>query len=80
MAGTFRVIRTYITQIDGKWYAFEGNVYSNEVWSIGHDSIGRTVWFAKWTDNGIKYVAKSCPTRNAAYQKARRWGTYGGEV
>ena len=73
--------KTYIKEIDGKWYAFECNTESGNVYSIGNDDPregGR--WFARLTDDGIKYVARSCPTRNAAYRKARRYGKYCGEM
>lgn len=69
---------TSIKCIDGDWYAF---AYHNDtVYSIGNDSPkdgGR--WFARCNDSGIKYVATPSPTRNAAYQKARRNGEYAGE-
>lgn len=71
---------TYITQINGKWYAFEGNTSKKEVLSIGKDNptIGR--WFAKWTDEGIQYVATFSPSKDAAIKKAKRNGEYNGEV
>lgn len=71
--------RTAIKCIDGKWYAFaydDGNVFS-----VGADSPrdgGR--WFAGRTDSGILYVSTPSPSRNAAYQKARRNGEYAGEL
>lgn len=76
---------TYITQIDGKWYAYEGDKFVNRVYSIGSDSdsakaSGGYRWSAQWNDAGIKYVASPSASRNAAYQKAHRHGEYGGEV
>lgn len=66
--------KTYIKNIDGKWYAFRG--CGNQVYSIG----GIWGYMARWTDDGIKYVSKSSPSRSAAYQKARRYGKYCGEI
>lgn len=71
-------LKTAIKKIGEGWYAFAfdaGNVYS-----IGADSPkdgGR--WFGKLSDAGIQYVSTPSPTRNAAYQKARRNGEYAGE-
>ena len=70
---------TYIKQIEGKWYAFEGSKLKNQVYSIGADNPKSGKWMARWTDSGIKYVASSSASRNAAYQKARRYGKYCGE-
>ena len=69
---------TYIKNIDGKWYAFEGDLRKNQVYSIGSDNPADGRWCANWCDSGIKYVASPSPTRQAAYQKARRHGIYGG--
>ena len=71
---------TYITQIDGKWYAFEGDSAKHQVYSIGADEPKEGRWMANWTDAGIQYVASPSTTRRAAYQKARRHGVYSGEV
>ena len=75
-------MKTYITCIDEKWYAFAGDPNNNQVYSIGNDCPhdNGTCWFAKWTESGIKYVASASPTRNAAYKKAHRHGEYNGEV
>ena len=70
---------TYISNIDGKWYAFGGNSITNQVYSIGKDNPERGRYFARWTKAGIKYVASPSPTRSAAYKKAKRNGNYGGE-
>lgn len=80
----------YITKIDDRWYAFRGDMKSDQVYSIGADSpilnrdsnghVKRGEWFARWRDAGIKAVASPSPSRSAAYQKARRNGEYGGEV
>lgn len=76
--------KTYITEIDGKWYAFEGDTNNDRVYSIGSDNPPRescgSRWFARWTNEGIKYVSTSSPSRSAAYKKAARHGTYSGEV
>lgn len=72
---------TYISNIDGKWYAYGGSESKHQVYSIGSDRPkDGGLWAAHWTDAGIKYVATASPTRNAAYKKARRWGNYCGEV
>lgn len=77
-------MKTYITEIDGKWYAFAGDANNNQVYSIGSDNptkdSGAERFFAKWTDAGIKYVSNPSPSRNAAYNKAKRAGEYSGEV
>lgn len=77
-------MNTYITNIDGEWYAFAGDEKEDKVYSIGADCppewTGCYSYTARWTSKGIKYVASSSPSRSAAYQKARRWGTYCGEV
>ena len=77
-------MKTYIKKIDSKWYAFAGDNNKGQVYSIGSDNpskeSGGSRWFARWTENGIKYVASPSPSRSAAYSKARRHGLYGGEV
>lgn len=74
-------VTTYITNIDGRWYAYAGSKERHQVYSIGSDDPkGGGLWAAHWTAEGIQYVATSSPTRKAAYQKARRWGNYCGEV
>lgn len=74
-------MKTYITCIDGKWYAFAGDPNNNQVYSIGNDSPrDGNCWFAKWTDAGIKYIASPSPSRSAAYSKAKRHGEYIKEV
>lgn len=77
-------MKTYITKIDGLWYAFSGDANSNQVYSIGSDNpskeSGGSRWVSRWNDSGIKYVASPSPSRSAAYSKARRNGEYGGEV
>lgn len=69
---------TNIKQIDGNWFAFGSD--GNNVYSIGNDSpkMGG-LWVAKPTCSGIKYVASVSPTREAAYAKAKRNGSYCGE-
>lgn len=70
--------KTAIKKIGEGWYAFsfdDGHVYS-----IGADSPkDGGQWFAGRTNAGIQYVSTPSPTRNAAYQKARRNGEYTGE-
>ena len=71
---------TYIREINGAWYAYEWDKFHGRVMSIGNDNPrdkGR--WIASRSDEGIRYVATASPTRDAAYRKARRWGTYIGE-
>ena len=72
-------MKTYITNIDGEWYAFAGDAKSDQVYSIGNDNPKEGRWYGRWTNAGIKYVASPSPSRNAAYQKAKRNGNYGGE-
>ena len=71
----------YISSIDEKWYAFEADRENGQVFSIGSDNPaegGR--WFAGFSANGVKYVAKASPSENAAYKKAKRYGRYGGII
>ena len=70
---------TYITNIDGKWYAYGGDAKRNQVYSIGADNPKEGRWFGRWTNGGIQYVASPSPTRKAAYRKAKRHGNYCGE-
>ena len=72
--------KTYISEIDGKWYAYEGDERKNQVYSIGRDDPETGVWVSRWTDSGIMYVASASPNRAAAAQKARRHGEYCGVV
>ena len=76
-------MKTYIREIDGKWYAFAAHG-DNQVRSIGADNppkdSGSTAYFASWSDNGIKYISSSSASRKAAYEKARRYGEYQGEA
>lgn len=76
--------KTYVKQIDGKWYAFAANYEDYQVFGIGRDcppvSSGCYCYCAKWTDNGIKNVATPSPSRAAALKKARRHGEFGGEL
>lgn len=78
-------MKTYIQNIDGKWYAYAADVDRYQVYSIGSDSNdaianGGSRWVAKWTNKGVQYVANPCPSRTAAYSKARRHGEYSGEI
>lgn len=70
--------KTAIKKIGEGWYAFAFD--AGHVFSVGADNPqdgGR--WFAGRTDSGILYVSTPSPSRNAAYQKARRNGEYAGE-
>ena len=72
--------KTYITQINGKWYAYEAVEQTDEVYSIGNDNPYKARWFAKWNKSGVVFVATPSPNRDAARKKARRFGEYGGAV
>ena len=63
-------VMMYIARIAGKWYAFEKRGY--QVFSIGRDNPKSGRWMANFNEEGIKYVSSPSPTRNAAYQRARR--------
>ena len=73
---------TYIKKIGNLWYAFGSYRDTYQVISIGGDCPKEGgLWVAQgFTDEAIKYVASGSPTRSAAYQKARRYGNYCGEV
>ena len=73
-------MKTYIKNIDGHWYAFAADETKNQVHSIGADSPRNGTWCSRWTDSGIRYVATRSPSRSAAYQKAKRYGEYAGEI
>jgi len=78
-------MKTYIQQIEGKWYAYAADESKYQVYSIGSDSqgaidSGARCYVARWTDSGVKYIASPSPSRNAAYQKAHRHGEYNGEI
>ena len=70
--------KTYIRQIEGKWYAFAGDEMRMQVYSIGPDSPEGGWRSGSWTDAGIKQAAYSCKTRSGAYQKAKKYGEYQG--
>lgn len=69
--------KTYVKEIDGKWYAFALNEARAQVYSIGKDAYDGSR-FAELTDSGIKYVASNSPTKRAAIEKAKRAGAYCG--
>lgn len=74
-------METYIKKIDSKWYAFAADKQKDQVYSIGADNPRYgSQWCSRWTDDGIKYVASSSPSRSAAYKKAFRHGEYRGEI
>lgn len=78
-------MRTYIQNIDGKYYAYAADPAINQVYSIGADQkqaerAGAFFYCAKWTDAGVKYVASPSPSRQAAIAKAKRGGKYCGEI
>lgn len=60
---------TYITNIDGRWYAFAASMERNQVYSIGRDCPECGAYFAKWTDTGITYVASPSASRKARMKK-----------
>lgn len=72
---------TYIQRIDGKWYAYAADTMKHQCYSIGQDNPkDGGMWFAPWTEGGVKYVATASPSRDAAYRKASRYGDYAGEI
>ena len=77
-------MNTYITEINGEWYAFAGSVVNDQVYSIGLDrpprGSGGDCYFASWSSRGIPHVASPSPNRKAAVSKARRHGEYKGVV
>lgn len=78
-------MKTYIQQIDGEWYAYAASAERYQVYSIGSDSqgaidSGARCYVGRWNDEGVKRVASASASRNAAYQKARRYGEYDGEI
>lgn len=89
------MMKSYVTEINGLWYAFAGDAERNQVHSIGKDVVhggNATGWFAGWSERGIKYVASSVKTKRAAVARAKKWASecacgiydeeelYGGEV
>ena len=78
------MLKTYVTKINGEWYAFAGDTSKDQVYSIGKDQppkgSGGYCYFASWSDSGIPYVATPSPNRKAAVAKAKRNGDYFGEV
>lgn len=78
------MIRTYITNISGSWYAFAGDTVKDQVYSIGADQPPKDssacCYFASWSTGGIPQVASPSPNRRAAVAKAKRHGDYFGEV
>ena len=77
-------MKTYVTEISGKWYAFAGDTTKDQVLSIGADRppllSGGSFYIARWTDSGIRYVASPSPNRKAAIAKAKRHGEFHGTV
>ena len=78
------MLRTYITEINGKYYAFAGDTAKDQVYSIGADQPSKDSGFFRrvsvWSLHGVLYVASPSPNRNAAIAKAKRHGDYFGEV
>ena len=78
------MLKTYITKINGEYYAFAGDTAKDQVYSIGADQppqdSGGCCYFAGWSTCGIPYVATPSPNRKAAVAKAKRHGEYRGEV
>ena len=78
-------MKTYIREIDNKWYAFGCIVERGQIYAIGADKpdyvrTGCYAHVANLCDAGIKYIVSSSPNRAAAYQKARRHGEYCGTI
>ena len=72
-------MKTFISNINDKWCAYAAD--KDRVFSIGKDCPKRSgVWTARWNASGVLYVATPSPTRQAAYQKAKRHGDYYGEL
>jgi len=73
-------MKTYIREIEGKWYAFGGDIDKNQVYSIGKDNppsfTGCSHYVARWTDYGIRYIANASPNKQAARKKAIRNGDF----
>lgn len=75
------MVRTYISKVDGEYYAYAGDMEKDQVYSIGADNPpGGGCWTARWKYSGILYVASPSPNRKAAVAKAKRHGDYDGEV
>lgn len=72
--------RTFITEIAGKWYAYEADAYTKQVKSIGRDnpSLYSARGIADWTEKGIRFVSSPSPSKDAALKKARYNGEYSG--
>lgn len=73
-------MKTYISEINGRWYAFAGCEETNQVYSIGNDcppaETGCSAYCAEWCNVGIMYVASPLITRSGAIRKAKRCGDY----
>jgi len=72
------IMDTYVTEISGVWYAYAARDYT--VFSIGRDCPISGRLCARYTEDGIKYVASASPSKRAAIAKAKRHGEYGGTV
>ena len=72
-------MKTYIANIDDKWYAF-GEFGDSQFCSIGRDAPKKCWCVANRSEGGIKYVASPSASRQAAYQKAKRYGEYSGII
>lgn len=75
-------MRTYIANVQGRWYAFRADISLNRVLAIGNDRpLDASKQYAgSLTASGVRFASLPCPTRSAAYQKARRNGEYAGEL
>ena len=73
--------KTYVSEIDGKWYAYGANDEKYSVYAIGNDfRFAPGLYMAKWTNAGIKYVSSPSANKRAAIAKARRAGKYSGII
>lgn len=80
---TESIYGVYYTEIDGRWFVFEGDEQNDEVYSVGPDNPQTNRrWCARWTDAGIQYVATPCKNKAAAIRKAKKYGgcQYRGEI
>lgn len=72
--------KTAIREIDGAWYAFGVDVKKKRVYTLGRDTDNGFTYSANLNVSGIRFVSQHSPNRRAAYNKARRGGTYIGEL
>ena len=63
-------MKTYISQIEGVWYAYAIDPESNVC------DLRDQAKSAPWSVDAIQQLGSPSPTRDAAYRKANRWGRY----